>query len=234
LLIFSFGYGAWRMLTGNRTSTSMGESSVPSYLAIGLFILALALASYLVRIVVPLGKSVLNFPTLAYLPQYLSFFVIGTIASRHNWFRTLPGSMGVVGFVTALVVTLILFPVAYISLLMAVEDGAQQLPPFGYGTWQSAVYALWDSIFAVGMVLAVIPLFRRFFNGQGKFGRFLSQQSYAVYIIHIPIIVYLAVALRGIKLGAFLKFGVMAVIVVSTCFVVAYVIRKIPGVSRIL
>ena len=86
----------------------------------------------------------------------------------------------------------------------------------------------------LGMELAVFPLFRRFFNGQGEFGRFLSQQSYAVYIIHIPIIVYLAVALRGVELGAFLKFGMMAVIVVSTCFVVAYVIRKIPGVSRIL
>ena len=234
LLIFSFGYVAWRMLTGHRTSTSMGESSVPGYLSIGLFILALALASYLIRIVVPLGKSVLNFPTLAYLPQYLSFFVIGAIASRHNWFRTLPGSRGVVGFVAALVATLTLFSVAYISLLKALEAGVQQLPPFGYGTWQSAVYALWDSIFAVGIVLAVIPLFRRFFNGQGEFGRFLSQQSYAVYIIHIPIIVYLAVALRGVELGAFLKFGMMAVIVVSTCFVVAYVIRKIPGVSRIL
>ena len=196
--------------------------------------MALALASYLIRIIVPLGKSVLNFPTLAYLPQYLSFFVIGTIASRHNWFRTLPGTKGIVGFVAALVATLTLFPIAYISLLMALEDGAQQLPPFGYGTWPSAVYALWDSIFAVGMVLAVIPLFRRFFNGQGKFGRFLSRQSYAVYIIHIPIIVFLAVALRGIELGTFLKFGMMAVIVVPTCFVVAYVIRKIPGVSRIL
>lgn len=234
LLIFSFGYGAWRMLTGYRTSTSMGESSVPGYLSIGLFILALALANYLVRIVVPIGKSVLNFPTLAYLPQYLSFFVTGTIASRHNWFRTWPGSKGVVGFVAALVATLTLFPVAYISLLMAIEDGARQLPSFGYGTWQSAVYALWDSIFAVGLVLAVIPLFRRFFSGQGNFGRFLSQQSYAVYIIHIPIIVFLAIALRGIELGAFLKFGMMAIIVVPACFVVAYIIRKIPGVSRIL
>ena len=146
----------------------------------------------------------------------------------------MPGSKGVVGFVVALVTTLTLFPVAYVSLLMAIEDGAQQLPPFGYGTWQSAVYALWDSIFAVGMVLAVIPLFHHFFNGQGKFGRFLSQQSYAVYIIHIPIIVFLAVALRGVELGAFLKFGMMALIVVPTCFVVASIIRRIPGASRIL
>ena len=90
LLIFSFGYAAWRMLTRNRTSTSKSKSSAPSYLSIGIFILALALASYLVRIIVPLGEPVslfvyfLSFPTIAYLPQYLSFFVLGTVASRHK------------------------------------------------------------------------------------------------------------------------------------------------------
>ena len=41
LLIFDFGYAAWRMLTRRRTLNSMGNSSVPSYLLIGAFILAL-------------------------------------------------------------------------------------------------------------------------------------------------------------------------------------------------
>jgi len=240
LLIFSFGYAAWRRLTRNRTSSSMSRSSLPSYLRIGIFILALALVSYLVRIIVPLGESVslfvyfLSFPTIAYLPQYLSFFVLGTVASRHNWFQTLPNSMGKVGFVTAVVAAVALFPIAFISLLISIENASQQLPPFGYGTWQSAVYTLWDSIFAVGMVLAVIALFRRFFNGQGRFGTFLSQHSYTVYVIHIPIVVFLAYALRGIELAPLLKFGMAAVIVVPTCFAVAYIVRKIPGVSRVL
>ncbi len=234
LLIFSFGYAAWRMLTGNQTSTSISESSMPSYLSIGIFVLTLALVSYLVRMIIPLGKSVLDFPTLAYLPQYLSFFVLGTVASRHDWFRTLPGALGVVGIVAAVAATVTLFPIAFISLLTAIENGAQQLPPFGYGTWQSAVYTLWDSTFAVGMVLGLIPLFRRFFNGQGRFGRFLSQHSYTVYIIHIPIIVFLAFALRGIDLEAILKFGMAAVIVVPTCFAVAYIVRKIPLALRVL
>ncbi len=203
LLIFSFGYAAWRMLTRNRTSSSMSKSSAPSYLGIGIFILALALVSYLVRIIVPLGKEVLAFPTLAYLPQYLSFFILGAIAYRRNWLRTFPGSIGVVGFVTALVAAVLLFPIAFISLLISIENGSQQLPPFGYGTWQSAVYTLWDSIFAVGMFLAAITFFRRFFNGESRFGRFLSQHSYAVYVIHIPIVVFLAYALRGIELGPF-------------------------------
>jgi glucan biosynthesis protein C len=218
----------------------MSDSSPPSYLRIGVFILALALVSYLVRIIVPIGEPVtlfvyfLSFPTIAYLPQYLSFFIVGTIASRHNWFRTVPGSMGVVSFVAALAATILLFSIAYISLLTWIERGAQQLPPFGYGTWQSAVYTLWDSIFAVGMVLAAITFFRRFFNGDSRFGRFLSQHSYTVYVFHIPIVVLLAVALKGIELAALLKFGMMAVIVVPTCFAIAYIIRRIQGVSRVL
>jgi peptidoglycan/LPS O-acetylase OafA/YrhL len=234
LLIFSFGYASWRMLTRNRTLYSMSKSSVLSYRHIGIFILALAGVSYVVRIIVPIGKVVLDFPTLAYLPQYLSFFVLGTVASRHNWFRTLPSSMGVVGFVTAVVAGFLLFPLAFSGHLFSLRLTPALANLMGHGQWRSAVYALWDSIFAVGMCLGLITLFRRFFNGQGRFGRFLSQHSYTVYIIHIPIIVFLAFALRGIELEPLLKFGMAAVIVVTTCFAFAYIVRKIPRVSRIL
>ena len=81
----------------------------------------------------PIDKAILGFPTLAYLPQYLSFFCIGILASRGNWFRTIPGSMGKWGFVTAVIVTFTLFIAALVD------------PPalLGNGTWQSAAYALW-------------------------------------------------------------------------------------------
>jgi peptidoglycan/LPS O-acetylase OafA/YrhL len=234
LLVFSFGYAGWRRLTRDRPSASLSNAPLPSYRAIGLLILALALASYLVRIIIPLGEFVLQFPSLSYLPQYLSFFVVGTVASRRNWFQTVPSAMGKAGLVIALVATVVLFPIVFISLLSAVENGAPQLPPFGYGTWQSAVYAFWDSAFAVGICLAAITFFRRFFNGASRFGSFLSQQSYTAYIIHSPIIVFLAVTLRGVELEAILKFGLATVIVVPTCFALAYVVRKIPGASTIL
>jgi len=234
LLIFSFGYAGWRVLAKKRTSTSERQSSVPSYLGIGVFILALALISYLVRMYIPIGKSVLGFPTLAYLPQYISFFVIGTIAYRRDWLRKLPGKMGFVGFVVAMVATLTLFSLGFLSFLKAIDTGAVQIPPFGFGTWQSAIYTLWDSIFAVGMSLAAITFFRRFFNKESRMGSFLAQQSYAVYIIHIPIIVFLAYALRGVELASLLKFGLASVLVLTICFAVAGLIRKIPGVSRVL
>ena len=196
LLIFNFGYAIWRRLTRSRTATP--KSSTPSYLGIGIFILALALLSYLVRIVIPIGKEVFDFPTLGYLPQYLTLFIVGIVAYRRNWFRTTPGSMGIVGFVTALVATVLLFPLALSGNLFSLE--VPEVWVFlGGGTFLSGVYALWDSIFVVGMCLAAITFFRRFFNQESSFGSFLAQQSYAVYIIHVPIIVFIGIALKGVQ-----------------------------------
>jgi len=192
LLIFSFGYVGWRTVTPNRESSALSETTSPSYLQIGVFTLALALVSYLVRIIVPLGKQVnlfvdfLTFPTLAYLPQYLSFFVVGIIASRYDWFRTLPKSMGRAGFVAAAIAFVVLFPLAFF--------GGLEGQFLGNGHWQSAAYVLWDSIFAVGLCLGYITLFRRLFGGESRLGTFLARQSYAVYILHSPIIVLIAVA----------------------------------------
>ncbi len=104
----------------------------------------------------------------------------------------------------------------------------------GAGQWQSAVYALWDSTMAAGMCLGSITLFRRFFNRQSTLGVLLSRHSFAVYVIHIPIIVWLAIAIRGVNLEGLLKFGLLAVLAVPICFAAAYVFRKLPGVSRVL
>jgi glucan biosynthesis protein C len=224
LLIFDFGYAAWPVATRNRPARSTNDSSLPSYRMMVVYVLALALASYLIRIVVPIATYVLDFPTIGYLPQYLSFFAIGIIAYRRNWLRTIPSRMGKIGFGVALLVSLTLFPVA-------LQGGAAFL---GNGSWQSAAYALWDSTFSVGMVLGLTTLFRHRFDYPSRLGRFLSQHSYTVFIIHIPVIVTLAVAMQGIHLEQLLKFGLAAIIGVPLCFGAAYLVRNIPFAKRVL
>ncbi len=226
LLFFCLGYVAWRLARRAWVQPAERVFSPPRYWTIGLFILVLATSSYLMRMVVPMGMSIpiLGFPTLAYLPQYLSFFILGALAFRRNWFQTIPGSMGIVGFVVALVATIVLAP-------LALSEGGAFL---GHGTLQSAAYALWDSTFSVGICLALLTFFRRFLNRQIRFGRFLSQQAFTVYIIHIPVIVLLALAMRGIHLESLLKFALAALIGVPLCFALAFLVRKIPFASRIL
>ena len=226
LLVFDFGYAAWRKVTKNRTPQVEVSSEPPGYLAIGAFVLAFALASYLLRSVMPMGKAtpVLGFPTPGYIPQYLSLFVLGAVAYRHNWFQTIRNSMGKVGYAVAVGATILLFPLA--------TGGT--LNWLGNGTWQSAVYSLWDSIVAIGMCLALITLFRSYFNHQGRLASFLSQHSYSIFFIHAPVIVFLALALRGIDLEHLIKFGLASIIGVPLCFGVAYLVRKIPFASSIL
>ena len=84
------------------------------------------------------------------------------------------------------------------------------------------------------MCLGSITIFRRFLNGQGRLGTFLSQHSYAVYVIHIPIVVYLAYVLRAIELTTIVKASLAAVIIVPACFIVAYLVRRLPLATRVL
>lgn len=233
LLIFDFGYAGWRLLARKRTAAGSGRQSRPGYAAIALFVLALALANYLMRRVIPMGQEVLGFPTLSYLPQYLSFFILGMVAARHDWLRTIPASMGIVGLVSAALASVILFPLAISGRLFSLEL-AEPAVFVGNGSWQSAVYALWDSVFAVGVGLAALTLFRGLFGRNSAFGSFLSRQSYAVYIVHTPVIVFLAVALKELQLAPLPKFALVTALAVPLCYLVAFLVRRLPIASRIL
>jgi surface polysaccharide O-acyltransferase-like enzyme len=169
---------------------------------------------------------VLEFPSLGYLPQYLGFFLIGMLAYKQDWLRTASGSLGKIGFVLAVLATVILFPAA-----VFIGSGSKWI---GYGTWQSALFALWDSAFAVGMSLALVTFFRRFVNSGKKFGRFLSRHSFTVYVIHAPILAFLALALRGLQMELLLKFCLAAIVYVPLSFGMAWIVWKIPYVKHVL
>lgn len=227
LLIFDLGYMAWRTIMKNRPERPAPENHQRLTLrAVALFTLALAAASYLLRIVIPYGIiPVLGFPSLEYLPQYLGFFLIGMLAFRWEWLRLIPGSLGQLGFVLAVLATFILLPAALIG------SGSAFI---GHGSWQSAVFALWDSIFAVGMSLALITFFRRFINGGKKLSKFLSQHSFTVYVIHVPVIIFLMLAMRGLQTLPQLKVCLAAAMGLPLCFGVAYLVRLIPYAKKII
>ncbi len=239
LLVFTLGYPVWRAPIGRGAPSPEVPAAFPGYVAIALATLALAAVSHLLRMVVPLGRDVvvvlpgLSFPTIAYLPQYLGLFVLGVVAGRRGWLTMLPASAGLVGFLAALVASVILFPLALTGRWFVVAFGVSSAF-VGNGTWQSAAYALWDSTMAVGLSLAALVVFHRWFNNDGAFGRFLATNSYAVYVIPAPLVVYVCFALHVLALPALVKFAFAAVIVLPVCFAVAWAIRRVPPVRRVL
>lgn len=238
LLVFDLAYAGWWSVVPGRLVAAR-ETAFPGLVRIGGFIVGLAAVSYGVRFIVPLGEEVrlgfafLNFPTIAYLPQYLGFFILGVVAFRRGWLARLPDAAGLAGLAAAVVVGVVLLPLALTGqwFVVAFAEGA---PFVGGGHWRSAVYAVWDSVTVVGLCLALVVGFRRFLAVPGRFGRFVAAQSYAVYILHSLVIVAVAFLLRGLDVPALMKFAVVAVIVVPVCFAVAYGVRKLPSVARVL
>jgi fucose 4-O-acetylase-like acetyltransferase len=130
--------------------------------------LALAVLTSLWRMVVPVGQywPIVGLPTPAYLPQYASLFVVGLVACRRGWAQALPVSAGWFGLTQALIASVAAVPVAmWASNAFAASSG----------TWGQILYATWDSFFAVGVIVALLVLFRQKLNRQGTLASVMSQ-----------------------------------------------------------
>ncbi|MER7987925.1 acyltransferase family protein [Streptomyces noursei] len=195
--------------------------------ALVLFTVALALATYGWRIFVPDGTyvPVLGLPTPSYAVQYGSFFVVGVLAHRRGWPQSLSRRTGRMGFAVAGVA-----PLVYLPVLATAPAGAMD----GHGTWQSLIAAAWESTFAVGLVLGLTVLFRERLNRQGRKTAFLSQHAFAVYVLHAPVLVGLGLAFRWLHAPALVKFALIGALALPLCWALAYAVRRLPRVDRVL
>ena len=243
LLIFSAVYVLWRLVSDSRRyrpqKQLVGQPPVgrppvagpfPSGWAIVLFGLGLAATTFLVRLRFPVNESFqpLNLQ-LANFAQYAALFVVGLLAYRHNWLLALPASRGKLwmGIAVSLV---ILYPVLAIA-----TGAAEDSEPFmGGWTWQSLVFALFESFLAVSMCLGLIYFFRRFWDRQGQVAGILSRSAYGAYLVHEPVISLLAMAAAGLAWHPLLKFGLAAPVAVSFSFGLAILIRRLPHADRVL
>ncbi|QBD74849.1 acyltransferase [Ktedonosporobacter rubrisoli] len=222
LLLFDCGYALWRWLSQKWAKPAEATNKPPTLLAVGLFILALAVVAFIVRIWFPTGWwfQPLNFQ-IAYFPQYISLFIIGTIAARRNWFLNVPSWMGKLGLAAAFC-TIIVGAICIILM-----GGINSF--FG-----GLLVCFLEAILCVGMSLGLLVLFRQRFNRQGFWGKLLSREAYGVYVIHALVVTGFCVAIAGLQLYPLLKMAVAALITVPLCFGCAYLLRKLPGVRVIL
>jgi surface polysaccharide O-acyltransferase-like enzyme len=239
LLLFSLVYAAWRGLTRHRTQTTARTGKLPSYRAIFGFIFALGLVTFVVRIWWPAGWifQLLNVP-VGYLPQYISLYILGLIASRRNWFFELPPKMGRDWSLMALMATLIILGGLVFPSTMQ-EAGSSGTRQAGYAiaggfNWLAFSYSLWESFVVVGVCIGLLVLFRQRWNHQGRLAKGLAASVYTVYLIHPPVLVGFAYAFHVVALYPLLKWGIAVLITIPLCFLVSSLIHKIPLVNRVL
>ncbi|SEH00083.1 Peptidoglycan/LPS O-acetylase OafA/YrhL, contains acyltransferase and SGNH-hydrolase domains [Nonomuraea solani] len=216
LIVFALAYALWR----SRRAPLEQRAEPLRAKWIVLYVLGLAAVTFLWRIPVPTGTyvPVLGLPSPQFLPQYASMFALGCVAFRRGWFETLPARAGRLGFVAAGVSSAVLVPLLFVT----------------GGALSSAVSALWESAFAVSMIIGLTVWFRERFNRQGPRGRFLADHAYTVYVIHPLVLVGLGWAFRWLEAIAIVKFAIVLALALPLCWWIAYLARSLPGAKRVL
>jgi surface polysaccharide O-acyltransferase-like enzyme len=230
LLIFSVAYGIVRMLMPSHPAKPAEETSFPSNTAIAAFAVLIAIVSFIVRLWFPSDWvfSPLSFQ-FADFTQYIALFIVGLVAYRRNWLTRMPDEVGRRWLVIAIVMNL-LYPLVG-KLTGAFVD---ETPFLGGWHWQAFLAAILVTFLGISMVISVIYIFRRYFDRQQPLQRFLSRNAYTAYLMHEPILTFVALFAMGLMLHPLLKFGLLALITVPIIFGLSSLIRKLPYTDRIL
>jgi len=237
LLLFSICYAMWRgsrhrtvAPRGDRSSSTVASSSLNTPTVIT-FAVGLWITTFLVRGVVPQDFVVLNVHPGDF-PQYALMFWAGTVIYRRGWLERWPTRSALWWSAW------LLLPAVPLFAGLLIYGGALHGDTSHYGGGYNFVSfgkSAWESMVCVGASLLLVSLFRTFFDRQGIVARVLSDNAFAVYVFHPPVLILLAIVLSGFDAPAVIRAVLLTVSAALVTFSLsAGFIRRIPGLQRIL
>ena len=232
LMIFVVFYCLWRQIF----KTNFEKETVkkpPSNMILVITIIIMTVFTFLMRLVFPIneGNDILNIQ-LAHVVQYIIMLILGVVAYQRDWFRNISDKQGKMWLIIALLSIIYFFLLVYAA---GVLEGGDITPLLGGLRWEAFAFALWESIYCMGMCIGLITLFRKKWNTQGKASKTISANSYTMYLIHAPVLVCVSIILVFILIFALLKFVIVLAVVLLLCFLIShFILRRIPGTKRVL
>jgi peptidoglycan/LPS O-acetylase OafA/YrhL len=185
------------------------------------FSAVLAVLSFLVRLVYPIGATVWHLQ-LAYFPQYVLLFTLGVRAGSAQVFERLPRQW----FWPCMALSLagaLLVPI--VVLINGGVDGRF----LGGLSWQAVVVCLLEAVVCPAASIAMILLFRDRIPAAQRWWSVLGENSYAVYIVHAPVCVLLSLAVRDMAIPLLAKFLLVSVLGVGLALGCAVALRHWGG-----
>jgi len=217
LLVYAIIYGIFRKVS--KRPIIKTEKKQFTVLHILIITLMMAVSTYIVRFWFPIDywKGVLGFfqAEIAHWPQYFIMFILGIIAYRKNWLNTLETKTGYV----LLMIGIILAIIVYVGV-----------PVRNIRIWD-----VYEPFLAVSLIFGLLTLFREKGNGINPFLKLLSRSSYAVYIIHVSIVLTIQYLLdKAVIGGAVGKFIIVSIISIIISYIIGILLLKIKLLRNIL
>jgi glucans biosynthesis protein C len=217
LLVFTLGYLLVRKVGRFRALSRLRFGSVAGFVAV------LAALTFGWQLVTPPGTYwAIGLPSPSFLPQYLLFFVAGLVGARNRWPGRLPRKAAIPAGLAVVVGVVLYAPTVGgpIDVDHLVADAAS---------------ALGQALFAVGIAVLVVLLFRAVLDRPaGRVTRFLADQSMIVYLIHPAVLVGVAVALTPLAAPPLAKAALLLALGAPLSWGVGWLLRRLRPVAAIV
>jgi surface polysaccharide O-acyltransferase-like enzyme len=198
---------------------------LPRGAGIAIFIAVMALSTFLVRVRISEGASVLNMHPGDF-PQYVLMYLAGAYGFRGQWLHRFPDRFcfGSAALTLPMSVPLL----GALIVLGGGLDGDTANYSGGFNL-VSAGKCLWEALICVGMALLILATYRRWFNAQGPLARVLSDNAFGVYLIHPPILIAFAIALHPLSWPPIAKAALLtALAAIGSLAASALILRRSP------
>ncbi len=226
LLVYCFLYALWRNLSVKRGETKPVTYPLPGHQTIFLYAMALGIVGGGVRIIYPPNDWVhilwLIPAELAHLPQYISMFIIGIIASRGRWIEEFDLALGRRWFLVG---------VTAFILALVINAKSHMLPEF---IKLQVIQGGLESFICVGFILGLLAIGRTHFSKPGIWWGRLDGCVYGVYIFHVFNVVGVQMAILDLDYSALTKFAIVTVTSLIVTFVTVAMLRCIPFMRKII
>jgi surface polysaccharide O-acyltransferase-like enzyme len=101
-------------------------------------------------------------------------------------------------------------------------------------TWQAVSLTVIEEFMGVGISLGLLVWFRERRNQRGRLDAFLSDSSFAVYVLHAPVLIGLALLLSATGLPALARFVLVFALGLAIALALGVALRKVPLLRRVL
>ena len=217
LLVMCLSYGGWRLTVRLWTSS---PAKPPGHSAILGAVALLIVANTILRIWFPVGVWVDLAPLVTVevgrLPQYVFLFIMGLATGRFGWLESFPLARGLVWLALGLAA----------AGLRLLQPWLVPMPPWA---WRVE-----EAVIGVGLSIGLLVLFRVRWGHPSQVFSGLARDAFAVYLIHVFLVVALQFAFEAVPINAYGRFAAVSVLGVITSIALAHGLLRVPGVRRFL
>jgi len=227
LLVFEIVYALYRRVATGKAGLTPGRK-LPSAQTIIAFMIGTGLAAFVVRLFFPIGGNFFGLQ-FGYFTLYIVMYVLGIVAHRNDWLERFTLRQAVPWFMASL-----LSIPCFVAVLMSSRTPEAVRNIAGGQNLRALAYAMWEPVICVGFCFFLLMFFKKYLDTPGKLPSVLAADSYAVYVIHPVIVVGYTLLAEQATLPPLAGLISILALGVPTCFLLAHLLRKIPGIISIL